>query len=44
MGYIYIIKNDINDKAYVGKTLNSLEKRFKEHCADSKRRRCENRP
>lgn len=28
---IYIIKNDINTKVYIGQSLNS-EKRFKEHC------------
>ena len=44
MGKIYKIINDINDKVYVGKTMNSIEKRFKEHCADSTRRDEENRP
>jgi hypothetical protein len=29
MSYIYKIVNDINDKIYVGKTENSIEKRFK---------------
>lgn len=28
---IYIIKNDINDKVYIGQSINSKE-RFKEHC------------
>ncbi len=44
MAFIYVIKNDINDKLYVGKTLFSLDKRFKEHVNDSKRKRCEKRP
>lgn len=44
MAYIYKITNDINDKIYVGKTEYSIEKRFKEHCQDSKRKRCEKRP
>ena len=44
MGKIYKIINDINDKVYVGKTMSTIEKRFKEHCADSTRRNEENRP
>ena len=44
MSKIYKITNDINDKVYIGKTNLSIEKRFKEHCDDSKRNRCENRP
>ena len=44
MAYIYIIKNDINDKVYVGKTIFPVEKRFKEHINDSKRKRNEQRP
>ena len=44
MAYIYKIENDINDKVYIGKTNFSVEKRFKEHCADSKRNRKEKRP
>ena len=44
-GYIYIIKNDINDKVYIGKTLlSSIQERFKEHIKDSKRRDKEHRP
>ena len=44
MAYIYIIKNDINDKVYIGKTLIEPQKRFIQHCCDSKKRRCEKRP
>lgn len=44
MAYIYQIKNDINNKIYVGKTEFSLEKRFKEHCHDAFSRTKEQRP
>ena len=44
MAYIYCITNQINGKQYVGKTTYSITKRFQEHCADSKRKRCEKRP
>lgn len=44
MSKIYKITNDINDKVYIGKTNLSIEKRFKEHCDDSKRDRYEQRP
>ena len=44
MAYIYQIINDINGKIYVGKTEFSIEKRFKEHCEDAYRERCEKRP
>ena len=44
MAYIYQIINDINNKVYVGKTETSLEKRFKEHCADAFTRQKEHRP
>ena len=32
---IYIIKNDVNDKVYVGQTAHTLEARFKKHCRDA---------
>lgn len=31
MGYIYIIKNDINSHVYIGQTSRSIETRWKEH-------------
>lgn len=31
MGFIYVIRNYINNKVYVGQTKNSVEERFKEH-------------
>lgn len=37
MSYIYKITNMINGKSYIGKTNLSIEKRFKEHCRDSKK-------
>lgn len=43
-GSIYKITNDINDKVYVGKTLLSIEERFKKHKQDCQRTRCEKRP
>lgn len=44
MSYIYVITNNINNKKYVGKTNFSIEKRFKEHKRDSKKRKLEKRP
>ena len=43
MAYIYQIVNDINGKIYVGKTEFSIEKRFQEHCRDSRKENI-NRP
>ena len=31
MGFIYKITNDINDKIYIGQTINSIEYRFRSH-------------
>lgn len=44
MAYIYKITNNINQKVYIGKTYLSVEKRWKEHCRDSRKERCEKRP
>lgn len=44
MAYIYKITNQITGKSYIGKTLKSVNERWKEHCHDYKRQRCEKRP
>lgn len=44
MGFIYKITNQINGKMYVGKTEDTIENRFKEHCRDYKKERNEKRP
>lgn len=44
MAYIYKITNDINQKIYIGKTENSIQRRFSEHCRDAFRERNEKRP
>ena len=42
MKKIYIIKNDINDKKYIGQTSKQLEERMKQHIIDSKKQKCMN--
>lgn len=44
MAYIYKVTNLINGKIYIGKTLLTVEKRWKEHCEDYKKQRNEKRP
>lgn len=44
IGYIYKITNLINQKAYIGKTMFNIEKRWKEHQTESKMQRSQNRP
>lgn len=44
MAYIYKITNLINGKPYIGKTLSTIEERWKEHCRDARKERCEKRP
>lgn len=41
-GKIYMIVNDLNDKIYVGQTIQSLAARFKNHCCYSKSDRSQN--
>lgn len=43
-GYIYKITNIINQKEYIGKTVKTVEERWKEHKYDYKKDRCKNRP
>lgn len=38
-GSIYIIKNKINDKVYIGQTTQSVAERFKQHCKPSEHKR-----
>lgn len=34
-GYIYKITNNVNGKVYIGQTITSLQKRWREHCCES---------
>ena len=40
MACIYCIKNDINDKVYIGKTVYTVQHRFKEHIRDAHNHKC----
>lgn len=44
MAYIYKITNKLNGKAYIGKTLNSVEARWQEHIMESNKERSFERP
>ena len=44
LAYIYKITNDINGKIYVGKTYDTIKKRWKEHCREWRKTRTEKRP
>lgn len=44
MGFIYKITNKVNGKIYIGKTLKTIEGRWKEHLKDYKCSRFEKRP
>ena len=44
MAFIYKITNKLNNKSYIGKTENSVEKRYKQHLSEFKKDRCRNRP
>ena len=35
MAYVYKITNTINNKLYIGKTVNTIEKRFNQHKNES---------
>lgn len=44
MSYIYKITNKENGKIYIGKTLSTIDERWKQHCIDYTKRRYEKRP
>ena len=44
MAYIYKITNQLNGKCYVGKTMLTIQERWKQHLKDAKKERCNNRP
>lgn len=44
MAYIYLIQNNKNNKVYVGKTVQTIEKRWQIHLKDCKREKIKNRP
>lgn len=44
MPFIYKITNKINGKCYIGKTMSTIQERWKEHCNDYQKERHQNRP
>ena len=44
MGFIYVITNNINNKQYVGKTILTIEERWKQHKRDSEKLQLQKRP
>ena len=44
MPYIYKITNIINEKVYIGKTINPIEHRWREHCSEYNKNKNEKRP
>lgn len=44
MGYIYKITNNINQKVYIGKTLRTIQERWKQHIVSSQRLQHKDRP
>ena len=40
MAFVYCIKNDINDKVYIGKTVYTINQRFKRHLQDARNHKC----
>lgn len=40
MAFIYCIKNDINNKVYIGKTVYTINQRFKRHLQDARNHKC----
>lgn len=44
MSYIYKITNNVTGMSYVGNTSYDIQKRWREHCNDSRKNRCKHRP
>lgn len=44
MSYIYKVTNQINGKVYIGKTMQTIPKRWLEHCNEYSKDRSKNRP
>ena len=36
MGFIYVIRNDVNNKLYIGQTTYNLDRRWQQHLSKSK--------